>query len=171
MSQRGGFGGGGGVGSVGMIECMFEGPVATSSDAVLVDAITDATRAEAAAAARRFAAIAELTERRCSSELAMEREYWGVSGPADLAHPFIAHAFDYPEPRRPGASQQAPTCGSNPDCAQPDADRRKCQSRMLIQAGSALRLAQNAAVSALAGQRNEGRLPDEHVLASRAVTV
>jgi hypothetical protein len=124
------------------------GPVGSPgrwSVTALVDEITDAARAEAAAAARRFAAIAELTERRCSSELAMEREYWGVSGPADLAHPFIAHAFDYPEPRRPGASQQAPTCGSNPDCAQPDADRRKCQSRMLIEAGSALRLAQNAA--------------------------
>jgi hypothetical protein len=55
---------------------MFEELVTTSSDAVLVDAITDATRAEAAAAARRFAAIAELTDRRCSSELAREREYW-----------------------------------------------------------------------------------------------
>jgi hypothetical protein len=42
---------------------MFEELVTTSSDAVLVDAITDATRAEAAAAARRFAAIAELTDR------------------------------------------------------------------------------------------------------------
>jgi hypothetical protein len=59
-----------------MIECMFEESVTTSSDAVLVDAITDATRAEAADAARRFAAIAELTDRRCSSELAREREYW-----------------------------------------------------------------------------------------------
>ncbi|MDT5247971.1 MAG: hypothetical protein QOJ28_605, partial [Mycobacterium sp.] len=80
MSQRGGFGGGGGVGSVGMIECMFEEPVTTSSDAVLVDAITDATRAEAAAAARRFAAIAELTDRRCTSELARAREYWACDG-------------------------------------------------------------------------------------------
>jgi hypothetical protein len=137
-----------GAGPVSVGSAGPSGPVGSPgrwSVTALVDEITDAARAEAAAAARRFAAIAELTERRCSSELAMERECWGVSGPADLAHPFIAHAFDYPEPRRPGAIQQAPTCGSNPDCAQPDADRRKCQSRMLIEAGSALRLAQNAA--------------------------
>jgi hypothetical protein len=68
---------------LGIIECMCDesvSEVSGASDAALVDEITDAARAEAAAAARRFAAIAELTERRCSSELAMEREYWACDG-------------------------------------------------------------------------------------------
>ncbi|WP_319452608.1 MULTISPECIES: HNH endonuclease signature motif containing protein [unclassified Mycobacterium] len=51
---------------------MFEG----FGDAVLITTIGDEARAEAAAAARRLAAIAELADRRCSSELALSREYW-----------------------------------------------------------------------------------------------
>ena len=68
--------GGAGVGSVGIIECMFDETVSGASDAALVDVITDSVREEASAAARRFAAIAELTDRRCAEELAEEREYW-----------------------------------------------------------------------------------------------
>jgi Domain of unknown function (DUF222) len=59
---------------------MFDELVSGASDAALVDVITDAACAEAAAAARRLAAIAELTVRRCSSELAREREYWACDG-------------------------------------------------------------------------------------------
>ncbi|WP_319455776.1 MULTISPECIES: HNH endonuclease signature motif containing protein [unclassified Mycobacterium] len=51
---------------------MFE----ESDDAALVTAIGDEARAEAAAAARRLAAIAELTDRRCNSELGEQRQYW-----------------------------------------------------------------------------------------------
>ena len=43
-------------------------------DAALVDAITGCARLEAAAAASRLAAIAELTNRRCRSELAAKRD-------------------------------------------------------------------------------------------------
>ena len=39
-------------------------------------AITGWTRAEATAAAHRLAAIAELTDRRGASELAVERQFW-----------------------------------------------------------------------------------------------
>jgi Domain of unknown function (DUF222) len=52
------------------------GEVSTASDAALIDELSGSARAEAATAARRFAAIAELTDRRCTSELAEEREYW-----------------------------------------------------------------------------------------------
>jgi hypothetical protein len=55
---------------------MFDELVSDASDAALVDVITDSVRDEASAAARRFAAIAELTDRRCAEELAEEREYW-----------------------------------------------------------------------------------------------
>ena len=55
---------------------MFE----ESDDAALIDVITGSARAEAAAAARRFAGIAELTERRCASELATARELWACDG-------------------------------------------------------------------------------------------
>ena len=56
-----------------MIECVFDESV---SDAVVMDVLLAAVRAEAAAAARRFASIAELTERRCASEEAQDRQYW-----------------------------------------------------------------------------------------------
>ena len=65
---------------------MFDEPLpgwetlATADDATLIDAITGAALAEAAAAAHRFAAIAELTERRCRSELAKARELWACDG-------------------------------------------------------------------------------------------
>jgi hypothetical protein len=49
-------------------------------DAALIDAITASARAEATAAADRFAAIAELTDRRCQSELAKARERWACDG-------------------------------------------------------------------------------------------
>ena len=52
---------------------MFDDSV---SDGALIDGISDSARQEAATAARRFAAIAELTDRRCNSELAEERQYW-----------------------------------------------------------------------------------------------
>ena len=45
-------------------------------DAALVDAITGWARLEAAAVASKLAAIAELTDRRCRSELATKREHW-----------------------------------------------------------------------------------------------
>jgi hypothetical protein len=48
----------------------------TADDASVAAAITAATRDEAAAAARKLAAIAELTERRCDSPAARAREYW-----------------------------------------------------------------------------------------------
>jgi hypothetical protein len=51
---------------------MFDG----FDDAALITAIGDEARAEAAAAARRLAAIAELADRRCDSELGRSREYW-----------------------------------------------------------------------------------------------
>jgi hypothetical protein len=51
---------------------MFE----SVDDAALVTAIGDEARAEAAAVARRLAAIAELADRRMASELALSREYW-----------------------------------------------------------------------------------------------
>jgi urease accessory protein UreF len=46
------------------------------SDAVLVESISACARAEAATAARRLAAIAELASRRCGTELADSRERW-----------------------------------------------------------------------------------------------
>jgi len=49
-------------------------------DAALVDAVTGWTRAEATVAFHRMAAIAELTERRCASEQADEREMWACDG-------------------------------------------------------------------------------------------
>ncbi|WP_319446224.1 MULTISPECIES: HNH endonuclease signature motif containing protein [unclassified Mycobacterium] len=52
---------------------MFEKSV---SDGALIDEISASARAEATAAARRFAAVAELTDRRCTSEVALERQYW-----------------------------------------------------------------------------------------------
>ncbi|HEY6576770.1 MAG TPA: DUF222 domain-containing protein, partial [Mycobacterium sp.] len=61
---------------------MFEGELPGASvlagvdDAALVDAITGWARLEAAAVASRLAAIAELTDRRCRSELATKREHW-----------------------------------------------------------------------------------------------
>ena len=59
---------------------MFDSEMAAASDAALVDVLTDAVRAEAIAAARRFAAIAELTDRRCTSELARARDLWACDG-------------------------------------------------------------------------------------------
>jgi hypothetical protein len=61
---------------------MFEGELPGASvlagvdDAALVDAITGWARLEAAAVASKLAAIAELTDRRCRSELATKREHW-----------------------------------------------------------------------------------------------
>ena len=49
-------------------------------DASLVDAITGWTRAAATVAHHRMAAIAELTQRRCGSQLAIEREKWACDG-------------------------------------------------------------------------------------------
>jgi hypothetical protein len=49
-------------------------------DGALIDELSDSARQEAVAAARRLAAIAELTERRCTSELALERQYWACDG-------------------------------------------------------------------------------------------
>src|SRR5882757_5888014 len=49
-------------------------------DATLVDAVTGWTRAQATVAFHRMAAIAELTTRRCASELAMGREMWACDG-------------------------------------------------------------------------------------------
>jgi hypothetical protein len=49
-------------------------------DAVLVDAVTGWTRAQATVAFHRMAAIAELTTRRCASEQAMGREMWACDG-------------------------------------------------------------------------------------------
>ncbi|MDT5397712.1 MAG: hypothetical protein QOK33_943 [Mycobacterium sp.] len=54
--------------------------VAAADDATLIDTITGSARGEATAAAHRFAAIAELTERRCQSDLAKERELWACDG-------------------------------------------------------------------------------------------
>ena len=54
--------------------------MAAADDATLIDTITGSARAEATAAANRFAAIAELTERRCQSDLAKERELWACDG-------------------------------------------------------------------------------------------
>ena len=59
---------------------MFDAEMAAASDAALIDTLAAAVRAEAIAAARRFAAIAELTDRRCTSELALERQYWACDG-------------------------------------------------------------------------------------------
>jgi hypothetical protein len=56
-----------------IIECTFDDAV---SDGALIDELSAAARAEAVAAGRRFAAIAELTDRRCTCELALERQYW-----------------------------------------------------------------------------------------------
>jgi hypothetical protein len=56
---------------------MFDDAV---SDGALIDELSAAARAEAVAAARRFAAIAELTDRRCTCELALERQYWACDG-------------------------------------------------------------------------------------------
>jgi hypothetical protein len=52
---------------------MFDDSV---GDGALIDGISDSARQEGATAARRFAAIAELTDRRCTSELAEDRQYW-----------------------------------------------------------------------------------------------
>src|SRR3954447_2581104 len=49
-------------------------------DAALVDAITGWTRAAATVAAHRMAAIAELTHRRCTSDLARQRELSACDG-------------------------------------------------------------------------------------------
>ena len=46
----------------------------------LIDVITTAAAEEARAAARRWAAIAELTTRRCGSEQGRERELWACDG-------------------------------------------------------------------------------------------
>lgn len=57
----------------GRIEYMFDTGFRASSDAGLIEAISELAAAEAAAAARRLAAIAELVRRRCGDE---EHSHW-----------------------------------------------------------------------------------------------
>lgn len=52
----------------GIVEHMFDKGVRGLSDAALVEAIAAAVAEESAAAARRLAAIAELTARRCGDD-------------------------------------------------------------------------------------------------------
>lgn len=59
----------------GTIECMFEDLESLDDDAVLA-AVEDAARAEAAAAARGLAAVAELTRRRCAEDGDDHRAWW-----------------------------------------------------------------------------------------------
>ena len=65
--------------------------LASADDAALVTAITDWTRAEAAAAAHRMAAVAEFTDRRSRIELADGRAYWACD-PWDSAAAEVAAA-------------------------------------------------------------------------------
>ena len=58
---------------------MFE-ELAEVDDAALIAVIDDAARKEAGEAARRLAAIAELADRRCASELGVAREHWACDG-------------------------------------------------------------------------------------------
>ena len=58
---------------------MFE-ELAEVDDAALIAVIDDAARNEAREAARRLAAIAELADRRCASELGLAREHWACDG-------------------------------------------------------------------------------------------
>jgi hypothetical protein len=61
-----------------MIECMFDSEFAGADDATVVAAIEESTREEAAAGARRLAAIAELAHRRVADE--GERALWAFDG-------------------------------------------------------------------------------------------
>ena len=61
-----------------MIECMFDSEFAAADDAEVVAAIEEGTREEAAAGARRLAAIAELARRRVDDE--DERATWAFDG-------------------------------------------------------------------------------------------
>src|SRR5882757_222894 len=72
-------------GSLSMIGSVFEelaqgDDLPHVDDAALVDAVSGWTRAQATVAFHRMAAIAELTTRRCASELAMGREMWACDG-------------------------------------------------------------------------------------------
>jgi hypothetical protein len=62
----------------GIIECMFDSEFITADDATVVAAIEDCARAEAGAAARRLAAIAELARRRVDDD--DDRANWAFDG-------------------------------------------------------------------------------------------
>ena len=100
------------VGSI--VESMFEttssGLVALAEvdDAGLIDVMTDAMRAEAAGAWRRWAAIAELTERRCAAEIAAERELWSCDAWDSVAAE-VAAAVQRQPPRSPPVSARLPS--------------------------------------------------------------
>jgi hypothetical protein len=66
-----------------MIECMFGTEFSTADDAMVVAAIEEGARAEAAAGARRLAAIAELARRRVVDD--DERANWAFDGWASAA--------------------------------------------------------------------------------------
>lgn len=62
----------------GIIECMFDSEFVAADDATVVAAIEDCARAEACAAARRLAAIAELARRRVDDD--DDRANWAFDG-------------------------------------------------------------------------------------------
>src|SRR4051794_671187 len=63
--------------ATGIIASMFDSEFSTADDATVVAAIEEGARAEAAAGARRLAAIAELARRRVDDD---ERENWAFDG-------------------------------------------------------------------------------------------
>src|SRR3989440_8150224 len=64
---------------------MFDSEFSTADDATVVAAIEEGTRAEAAAGARRLAAVAELARRRVVDEDEDERANWAFDGWASAA--------------------------------------------------------------------------------------
>jgi hypothetical protein len=71
------------VGATGIIETMFDSEFSKADDATVVAAIEEGTRAEAAAGARRLAAIAELARRRVDDD--DEQAKWAFDGWASAA--------------------------------------------------------------------------------------
>src|SRR5438876_10155515 len=69
--------------SAGIIASMFDSEFSTADDATVVAAIEEGARAEAAAGARRLAAVAELARRRVVDD--DERADWAFDGWASAA--------------------------------------------------------------------------------------
>ena len=76
-----------------ILECMFDDEFRSVDDATLVAAISEWTAAEAAAAARRLAAVAELTARRCGDD---EHAHWACDAwDAAAAEVSAAHGISH----------------------------------------------------------------------------